>query len=92
MNETAFLVKEAKAIGIMPVIEPVMNVVALQVEDAADVREALMKRGWHVSITREPKALRIIVMPHMKRENLRMFVNDLDEIVNRTKKGTELVQ
>ena len=54
MDLTRHLVAGAKQIGINPVIEPVMNVVALKVKSPAVVRSELIKRGWHVSMTREP--------------------------------------
>ncbi len=61
-----------------------MNVVALQVPSPAQVREELMKRGWHVSMTREPnRALRLILMKHMTRENIDLFLEDLKTILAR---------
>ena len=81
MDLTNHLVKGAREIGISPAIEPIMNVVALQVPSPAQVREELMKRGWHVSMTREPnRALRLILMKHMTRENIDLFLGDLQEV------------
>jgi tyrosine decarboxylase/aspartate 1-decarboxylase len=82
MDLTHHLVKGAREIGIQPAIEPIMNVVALQVPSPAQVREELMKRGWHVSMTREPnRALRLILMKHMTRENIDLFLEDLKTIL-----------
>jgi tyrosine decarboxylase/aspartate 1-decarboxylase len=40
-----------------------------------------MKRDWHVSMTREPnRALRLILMRHMTKENLDLFLEDLKEV------------
>ncbi|WP_369425743.1 tyrosine decarboxylase MfnA [Methanothrix sp.] len=83
MEMTAHLVSEARSMGIEPVIEPVMNVVALKIDDPLVVRRALLERGWHVSMTREPKALRLILMPHMTQENLDLFLSDLEAITSR---------
>ena len=58
-----------------------MNVVALDVPDADLARSELKKRGWIVSTTREPRALRLVVMPHLTRENMLMFTDDLGEVV-----------
>lgn len=69
--------------GVEPLIEPVMNVVALVVPGPTRVREKLMDRGWHVSITREPnRALRLILMRHMNHENIDLFLADLKEILD----------
>jgi tyrosine decarboxylase/aspartate 1-decarboxylase len=58
-----------------------MNVVALKVPKPFEVREELMKRNWHVSMTREPnRALRLILMRHMTHENIDLFLEDLDEV------------
>ena len=84
MDLTRHLVTGARQIGIEPVIEPIMNVVALQVPSPAHVREELMKRDWHVSMTREPnRALRLILMRHMTRENIDLFLQDLEDILKK---------
>ncbi len=82
MELTGHLTFGARRIGIEPFIEPVMNVVALKVPSTAEVREELMKRDWHVSMTREPnRALRLILMKHMTFENIDLFLKDLEEIL-----------
>lgn len=82
MDLTRYLVKGAREIGVLPVIDPIMNVLALRVSDPAKVREELMDRDWHVSMTREPnRALRLILMRHMSRENIDLFLGDLQEIL-----------
>ncbi len=83
MDLTHYLVKGAKEIGISPAIEPVMNVVTLEVPSPAKVREELMKRDWHVSLTREPnRALRLILMRHMTLENIDLFLEDLKAVLD----------
>ncbi|HON36220.1 MAG TPA: tyrosine decarboxylase MfnA [Methanothrix sp.] len=82
MELTRHLVRGAREIGVEPLIEPVMNVVALQVPHPPRVRERLMDRDWHVSMTREPnRALRLILMTHMSHENIDLFLADLKEIL-----------
>jgi tyrosine decarboxylase/aspartate 1-decarboxylase len=82
MDLTRHLVAGSKQIGVKPVIEPVMNVVALKVKSPTVVRSELIKRGWHVSMTREPnRALRLILMPHMTHENIDLFLEDLETVL-----------
>ena len=83
MRLTRMLVRGAKGIGISPVIEPIMNVVTLSFPAAAveRVANALEGRGWRVSITRVPKALRLVIMPHVNEETVKMFLEDLAELV-----------
>jgi tyrosine decarboxylase/aspartate 1-decarboxylase len=83
MDLTDHMVEGAKEIGVEPLIEPVMNVVALRVPEPSRVRERLMDRDWHVSITREPnRALRLILMGHMSHENIDLFLTDLKEVLS----------
>jgi len=83
MDLTGHLIKGAEEIGLHPVIEPVMNVVALKVPLPIRVREELAKRNWHVSITREPhRALRLILMPHVSFHSIDLFLDDLKSILH----------
>ena len=83
MELTRTLVQGAKAIGISTVIEPVMNVVTLSFPAAEvdRVANALEERGWRVSITRKPKALRLVIMPHVTEETVKAFLDDLEAVV-----------
>ncbi len=83
MRLTRMLVRGAKAIGVSPVIEPVMNVVTLSfpAAEVERVANALEERGWRVSITRVPKALRLVIMPHVKEETVKLFLEDLADVV-----------
>lgn len=82
MDLTHHLVEGARKIGVEPVIEPIMNVVALGVPSTAEVREELMKLGWQVSMTREPnRALRLILMKHMDRERIDLFLKDMRAVL-----------
>ncbi|MGB2726874.1 MAG: tyrosine decarboxylase MfnA [Halobacteriota archaeon] len=83
MRVTGLLVRGAKEIGIRPVIEPVMNVVTLSfpAAEVERVANALEERGWRVSVTRVPKALRLVIMPHVKEETVKTFLEDLEDVV-----------
>lgn len=82
MQLTTKLVAEARKVGFEPLLEPVMNVVALKVPDPDLVREQLLERfGWNVSITRTPRALRLVLMPHNTPEDIEIFLQDLKTVV-----------
>jgi tyrosine decarboxylase/aspartate 1-decarboxylase len=82
MDLTKYLVKGAREIGLKPVIEPVMNVASLRVPSPTSVREELIRRKWHVSLTREPRrALRLILMPHVDYNSIDLFLKDLEDIL-----------
>ncbi|RZN38333.1 MAG: tyrosine decarboxylase MfnA [Methanophagales archaeon ANME-1-THS] len=82
MRLTRLLVERGTEMGISPVIEPVMNVVALDLPEAEveRVANALAKRKWRVSVTRKPKALRLVIMPHIDEETVHAFAEDLKEV------------
>ena len=83
MRLTRLLVRGTKRIGISPVIEPVMNVVTLSFPEAEveRVANALEERRWHVSTTRQPKSLRLVIMPHIDEETIKLFLEDLEDVV-----------
>ncbi|MCD6456251.1 MAG: tyrosine decarboxylase MfnA [Methanophagales archaeon] len=82
MELTRTLVQGAKDIGVSTVIEPVMNVVTLSFPAAEvdKVASALEERGWRVSITRKPKALRLVIMPHVTEGTVKAFLDDLEGV------------
>lgn len=83
MMLTRMLVQGAKRLGISPVIEPVMNVVTLSfpAEEVRRVIDALEERKWRVSMTRSPKSVRLVIMPHTGEETIKLFLEDLEEVV-----------
>jgi tyrosine decarboxylase/aspartate 1-decarboxylase len=82
MQLTSKMVSEARKAGFEPLMEPVMNVVALKVPNPDLVREKLLKRfGWNVSITRTPRALRLVLMPHNCPEDIELFLQDLKKVI-----------
>jgi len=82
MELTEKLVKGAKQLGFSPLLDPVMNVVALSVPEPDLVREQLHEKfGWNVSIVRNPRALRIVLMPHTTIQDIEEFLKDLKKIV-----------
>jgi len=83
MRLTRLLVRGTKRLGIFPVIEPVMNVVTLSFPEAEvdRVANALEERRWRVSTTRKPKSLRLVIMPHVDEETIKLFLEDLEDVV-----------
>ncbi len=84
MKMTGRLVEGAKEMGVEPLIDPVMNIVALDVSELDDVRKRLRVKGWITSITRTPRAMRLIIMPHLSEENLEFFISDLEKCLKKS--------
>jgi tyrosine decarboxylase/aspartate 1-decarboxylase len=81
MQLTAKVVEESRKLGFEPLIEPVMNVVALRVPSPDLVREQLLNKfDWNVSITRTPRSLRLVLMPHNTARDVEEFLQDLKKV------------
>jgi tyrosine decarboxylase/aspartate 1-decarboxylase len=82
MELTHLLAQGIKDTGFQLVTEPQLNIVAFTGEGIApcDISKRLDEKGWAVSIASYPKAVRIIVMPHVKKEHVEAFLEDLKSI------------
>ncbi|WP_297514235.1 tyrosine decarboxylase MfnA [Thermococcus sp.] len=65
--------------GIYLIREPVLNIVSFGTENLERVEEELKRRGWGISAHRG--YIRIVLMPHVRREHLEEFLRDLGEVV-----------
>lgn len=80
MDTTYYIVKRAEEIGLEIAIPPRMNIVCMKMKDAESVFSGLSDLGWKASVTREPKCLRIVVMPHVTKEVVDEFIPDLKKV------------
>jgi len=87
MDNTRYLQRKLGSIGLAPVIEPVINVLAVPVHEPhtpQSVIEAMNKRGWHISRASHPPSIRFVIMPHVTREHIDSLIEDLEEILSET--------
>jgi tyrosine decarboxylase/aspartate 1-decarboxylase len=82
MGLTRLLAQGVRDSGFLLVTKPQLNIVAFNSEEMAvwEIADRLEKRGWAVSISSYPQAIRIIVMPHLNKEHIESFLTDLREI------------
>ncbi|MGB9937532.1 MAG: tyrosine decarboxylase MfnA [Methanobacterium sp.] len=82
MDVTRILAEGVKSAGFKLIREPELNLLAFISEemDTEKIADELEKKGWMVSISAYPKAIRIVIMPHIKEEHVEEFVEDLSEI------------
>jgi tyrosine decarboxylase/aspartate 1-decarboxylase len=62
--------------------KPELNLVGFK-SDEIEIEEIvgeLEAKGWIVSVSAYPKAIRIVVMPHIKEEHVQEFLKDLSSI------------
>ena len=86
MDTTRYLWRRLGPMGIEPVIEPVMNVVAGKVSDPAAVVRWMRDRGWHLSVATHPPSVRFVIMPHLTRDHIDAMLHDLGEMMGYGKK------
>lgn len=83
MENTFYLKEELVNLGYNLVIEPELNIVAFNHPEisANDFEKILKEKGWMVSVASYPKAVRIVLMNHIKRKHLEEFLEDLKELI-----------
>ena len=82
LEKTHFLADNLKKLGYDLIVEPKLNIVAfnhpkLETEELASLLE---DRNWKISCSSYPKAIRVILMNHIKKEHLIELIDDLEEI------------
>ncbi len=82
MELSRWFAGQIKAIGGAHLIrEPVLNIVSFGTKDLERVEERLKARGWGISAHRG--YIRIVMMPHVRREHLEEFLMDLRGILRK---------
>lgn len=61
-------------------LEPVTNVVSVRTDGPCRLAADLEERGWSVSVSTTPEALRLVVMPHVTRETIEELLDDLEDL------------
>lgn len=82
LEKTHFLAENLKKLGYELIVEPKLNIVAFNHPylETFELAELLENRNWKVSCSSYPKAIRIILMNHIKKEHLIELLQDLKEI------------
>jgi tyrosine decarboxylase / aspartate 1-decarboxylase len=82
MELTNLLAHGIRESGFELVTEPELNIVAFISPEMSlwEVADKLEEKGWAVSISSYPRAIRIVVMPHLKREHIKEFLADLSKL------------
>jgi len=87
MENTHFLSQEISKInGIKLAVEPEMNVVGITTENGesiCQIDEELRKKNWMLGKFEDFNLIRVVIMPHVKREHLISFIEDLKDIIKR---------
>jgi tyrosine decarboxylase/aspartate 1-decarboxylase len=79
MANARHLAKLLREAGLPPAIEPVLPIVAIPLGQPEQVRAALQRKGWYVSLAPRTRGIKVVVMPHVTREVIEAFVPALAE-------------
>ncbi len=77
MALTKMLAKNIETLGLKLVVQPTLNIVAFRTSNSEKTAKTLEKRGWFISYVPRLDCLRIVVMPHLKRQHIQAFLTDL---------------
>lgn len=82
MDNTYFLKESLEKIGYELVVEPELNIVAFNhpTIETNELAEILEKKGWMVSVSSCPVAIRVILMNHITKNHIKELLKDLKEI------------
>lgn len=82
MEVTKYLADAIEKSGFKLITKPQLNIVAFKSDEMEidKIVNELDKKGWAVSVSSYPKAIRIVVMPHVKLKHVEEFIDDLSEI------------
>jgi tyrosine decarboxylase/aspartate 1-decarboxylase len=89
MDNTKYLAKNISEIrGIKLAADPVMNVVGITTENGdsiCELEKALRRNNWMLGKFQDLNLIRVVIMPHVRREHLSNFAVDLEKIVKKLK-------
>jgi tyrosine decarboxylase/aspartate 1-decarboxylase len=89
MENTEYLAQRISEInGIKLAADPIMNVIGITTENGdsiCEIEDALRNNNWMLGKFLDLNLIRVVIMPHVKREHLSNFVSDLEKIVKKLK-------
>jgi len=80
MDTTHYLAREIKGMGLNLVMEPIMNILGVHLANPEAVHDKLDELGWKTSLGRNPRCLRLVVMPHISMRSAQCLVRDLEAV------------
>ncbi len=77
MKLTRYLAEEIEALSLQLVVKPTLNIVAFRTQNSKETAETLRSRGWFISYVPRLDCIRIIIMPHLRKQHLQAFLAEL---------------
>ncbi|MEF8878931.1 MAG: tyrosine decarboxylase MfnA [Candidatus Thermoplasmatota archaeon] len=80
MKNTFFIEEKLRAMGLELACGPTMNVIGVKMKKPDEIAKRLSEEGWKVNIMERISCLRLVIMPHIGREDLELFAKDFEKI------------
>ena len=80
MELTNYTKEKLEEHGFTLFTEPTLNVIAVKVKDLDKVVRELYDRGWSVNPIRRFSSFRLVIMPHLEKEIIDRFIDDLRDV------------
>ena len=74
-------------LGFKLVSQPTLNIVAFRSSNSKLLSEKLRQRGWFISYVPRLDCIRIVVMPHLRKQHIIAFLKELNEIAHTFQSG-----
>jgi len=78
MENTSRLKEGLVRLSMEPIIDPLMNILAVHHPEPERVKGALEMEGWYISTVREPSGLRFVIMPHVTSEAIDELIDVME--------------
>ena len=77
---TRLIATKLEAFGYGLVVQPTLNIVAFRSSNSSLLHKKLLQRGWFVSYVPRLDCVRIVIMPHTKKNHVHAFLRDLRDV------------
>jgi tyrosine decarboxylase/aspartate 1-decarboxylase len=79
MDVTEYARMKIEEIGLKLVINPTMNILGVKVKNPERLVKLLTHKGWKVNKMQRLSAVRIVIMPHVTKKTIDLFIPDLNK-------------
>jgi len=80
MKNTEYTEKKILNIGLKPIIKPTMNVIGIRLKKPGLIVDDLSKKGFMVNKIDRISCIRLVLMPHVKKQNIDSFIPIFEKI------------
>jgi tyrosine decarboxylase/aspartate 1-decarboxylase len=80
MQNTKYMIQKIMQLNLHILLQPTMNVVAIQFTNPRYVAQKLAQKGWRVNVMDHLSSIRIVLMPQITKQIIDEFIPDLKQV------------